>query len=84
MNDATMSIDLQRIHEAEPNRDEAVFEMHCSGSVLSSKNVFAKSGIDLKTIQELKEKSTGHYGYRFAKRCFDIVFSLLALIVLSP
>lgn len=84
MNDATMSIDLQRIHEAEPNRDEAVFEMHCSGSVLSSKNVFAKSGIDLKTIQELKEKSTGHYGYRFGKRCFDILFSLLALIVLSP
>ena len=83
MSDATMRLNLQRIHESEQAKAGKTLQVHFSNQNTSG-SVSPESGMDLKIMQELTEKSTGRYGYRFAKRCLDVVFSFLALVILSP
>ena len=81
MNHSTVSVDLNRVHEGEQDVIGKTFQVSISDGVAVSKT---SSGIDMKTMQELEERSTGRYGYRFLKRSLDVIFSFLAIVVLSP
>lgn len=83
MNDATVRIDSQRVYNTEENIIGKAFQVNLSDGN-TNENSSSRSGVDMKTMQEIQQKNKGRYGYRFIKRSFDVVFSFLALVVLSP
>lgn len=83
MNDVTMRVDSRRVYHAEENMNGKTFQVNLSDGNTDEKDS-SRSGVDMKTMQEIQQRSKGRYGYRFIKRSFDVVFSFLALVVLSP
>lgn len=83
MNDVTMRVDAKRVYHAEENMIGKTFQVNVFNDDVDEKTS-SRSGVDMKTMQEIQEKSRGRYGYRFIKRSFDVVFSFLALVVLCP
>ncbi len=79
MNDATVRVDSKRVYHAEQDMIGKTFQVHFSGNEIPS-----ESGVDMKTMQEIKEKSKGRYGYRFAKRSLDIILSFLGSDCFKP
>ena len=82
MNDVTMRVDAQRVYHAEEDMIGKTFQVNVS-DVEVDKKTSSQSGVDMKTMQEILEKSKGRYGYRFIKRSFDVVFSSLAIHYLT-